>query len=51
MRGLDQGPQRAYGPIEIISALRAVIEMHRQVGDLVIEDGIARRGLLIRHLD
>lgn len=29
----------------------AVKEMHRQVGDLVLgEDGIARRGLLIRHL-
>jgi putative pyruvate formate lyase activating enzyme len=28
----------------------AVKEMHRQVGDLEIEDGIARRGLLIRHL-
>ncbi|MGQ9640410.1 MAG: radical SAM protein [Candidatus Bathyarchaeia archaeon] len=28
----------------------AVREMHRQVGDLVIEDGIAKRGLLIRHL-
>ncbi len=29
----------------------AVMEMHRQVGDLCIdEDGIARRGLLIRHL-
>ncbi|HMK15775.1 MAG TPA: radical SAM protein, partial [Methanomicrobiales archaeon] len=25
-------------------------EMHRQVGDLVIENGIAQRGLLIRHL-
>jgi len=25
-------------------------EMHRQVGDLVIEGGIARHGLLIRHL-
>jgi len=25
-------------------------EMHRQVGDLVIEGGIARRGLIIRHL-
>ncbi len=25
-------------------------EMHRQVGDLVIEDGLARRGLLVRHL-
>jgi putative pyruvate formate lyase activating enzyme len=29
----------------------AVREMHRQVGDLVIDpDGVARRGLLIRHL-
>ena len=32
-------------------ARRAIKEMHRQVGDLVIEDnGLARRGLLIRHL-
>ena len=29
----------------------SLLEMHRQVGDLVMdEDGIARRGLLIRHL-
>jgi len=28
----------------------AVIEMHRQVGDLVVQEEIARRGLLIRHL-
>jgi putative pyruvate formate lyase activating enzyme len=29
----------------------AVKEMHRQVGDLVInDDGVARRGLLVRHL-
>jgi putative pyruvate formate lyase activating enzyme len=29
----------------------AVMEMHRQVGDLVIdEDGLAHRGLLVRHL-
>ncbi len=28
----------------------ALKEMHRQVGDLVIEAGTARRGLLIRHL-
>ena len=29
----------------------AIQEMHRQVGDLIIdEDGIARRGLLVRHL-
>jgi len=28
----------------------ALKEMHRQVGDLSIENGIARRGLLVRHL-
>ena len=28
----------------------ALKEMHRQVGDLVIEGGIATRGLLVRHL-
>lgn len=33
------------------TARKALIEMHRQVGDLVIDDsGIARRGLLLRHL-
>ncbi len=32
-------------------ARRAVKEMHRQVGDLIIDEaGIARRGLLVRHL-
>lgn len=32
-------------------ARRAILEMHRQVGDLVLDDyGIAQRGLLIRHL-
>lgn len=32
-------------------ARRAIREMHRQVGDLVIgPDGIAQRGLLVRHL-
>jgi putative pyruvate formate lyase activating enzyme len=28
----------------------AIKEMHRQVGDLVIEDGIALSGLIVRHL-
>ena len=28
----------------------AVKEMHKQVGDLIIENGIAKRGLIIRHL-
>lgn len=33
------------------TAKQALIEMHRQVGDLTInDDGIAERGLLIRHL-
>jgi putative pyruvate formate lyase activating enzyme len=32
-------------------AVKAVKEMHRQVGDLVIDDqGIAQKGLLVRHL-
>jgi putative pyruvate formate lyase activating enzyme len=28
----------------------AVMEMHRQVGDLLVRDGLAKRGLLVRHL-
>jgi len=28
----------------------AVIEMHKQVGDLVLEDDIAKRGIIVRHL-
>jgi putative pyruvate formate lyase activating enzyme len=31
-------------------ARAAIAEMHRQTGDLRLEDGIARRGLLVRHL-
>lgn len=31
-------------------ASKAVTEMHKQVGDLVIKNSIARRGLIIRHL-
>jgi putative pyruvate formate lyase activating enzyme len=31
-------------------ARAAVTEMYRQVGDLVVEEGVARRGLLVRHL-
>ena len=32
-------------------ATRAIKEMHRQVGDLIVgSDGLAKRGLLIRHL-
>ncbi|MFQ5717409.1 MAG: radical SAM protein [Nitrospinales bacterium] len=33
------------------AAMRAIKEMHRQVGDLVFdENGLAKRGLLVRHL-
>jgi putative pyruvate formate lyase activating enzyme len=28
----------------------AIREMHQQVGDLIIRDGIATRGLLVRHI-
>ena len=31
-------------------ATAAICEMHRQVGDYVIEDGLLRRGVVIRHL-
>ena len=31
-------------------AKKAIIEMHRQVGDLTIEKGLAKKGLLVRHL-
>ena len=37
-------------PGYVESARAALREMHRQVGDLVVEGGIARRGLLVRHL-
>jgi len=32
------------------AACEALKEMHRQVGDLVVEDGVAVRGLIVRHL-
>jgi putative pyruvate formate lyase activating enzyme len=54
-------PDAKYGRNEIAEALsgapgyvdvmkNAIREMHRQVGDLEIVDGIAVRGLLVRHL-
>jgi putative pyruvate formate lyase activating enzyme len=40
---------RAQGYFEVAQA--AIREMHRQVGDLVIDaDGVARHGLVVRHL-
>ncbi len=32
------------------AAAAAILEMHRQAGDYVIEDGLIRRGVIIRHL-
>ena len=49
----DSGMGRRYSHVrEYVAANRiAVKEMHRQVGDLVLgERGLARRGLLVRHL-
>jgi len=54
-------PDAKYGRDEIALALShapdyvpvmksALEEMHRQVGDLVVENGIAVRGMIIRHL-
>jgi putative pyruvate formate lyase activating enzyme len=54
-------PDAKYGSDDIALALsgapeytrfnrESMKEMHRQVGDLVIEGGIAKKGLLIRHL-
>ena len=54
-------PDAKYGSDEIASTLAhaqnygavmkaGIREMHRQVGDLVIEKGIAVRGMIIRHL-
>ena len=49
---LDSGVAgRLTGASDYPDVVRAAIrEMHRQVGDLVIAAGLAKRGLLIRHL-
>jgi len=49
----DSGRARKYSKVrDYVAANRqAVKEMHRQVGDLVVDEhGIAQRGLLVRHL-
>ena len=49
----DSKLARAYSKVrDYVEANRAAVrEMHRQVGDLVLDqDGIAQRGLLVRHL-
>lgn len=40
----------SHAPGYVATMHAAIKEMHRQTGDLVIEDGIAVRGLIIRHL-
>jgi putative pyruvate formate lyase activating enzyme len=40
----------SHAPDYVISMHAALREMHRQVGDLVIDKGIAVRGMIIRHL-
>jgi len=47
----EAGERLAGAPDYWDVACAAVREMHRQVGDLLIDDrGIAQRGLLVRHL-
>ena len=40
----------SHAPHYVASMKAALREMHRQVGDLVVEQGIAVRGMIIRHL-
>lgn len=49
----DEGKAKRYlkTPLYPQTARASIREMHRQIGDLVIDDaGLARRGLLVRHL-
>jgi putative pyruvate formate lyase activating enzyme len=40
----------SHAPDYVVTMMSAIKEMHRQVGDLVIDKGIAKRGMIIRHL-
>jgi len=47
----ESGKRYAKAPDYAERARKAILEMHRQVGDLVMdEEGVAVRGLLVRHL-
>ncbi|MEW5702263.1 MAG: radical SAM protein [Candidatus Zixiibacteriota bacterium] len=53
MRYAEAGPARRYSKAADYPAVNraAIIEMHRQVGTLALDaGGVARRGLLVRHL-
>jgi len=49
---VDEAMARKYSLVTDYYAVAkaAVKEMHRQVGDLLVEDDVAVRGLIIRHL-
>ena len=47
----ESGKRFAKAPDYPEVARKAILEMHRQVGDLVLDkEGVATRGLLVRHL-
>lgn len=48
----DEGIARSLSDTpDYVEAMKSsILEMHRQVGDLVVEKGVAVRGLIIRHL-
>ena len=47
----ERSSERYLGASDYPAVARsALMEMHRQVGDLVIRDGLALKGLLVRHL-
>lgn len=46
----DVAKKFSFAPDYFEVSKKAVKEMHRQVGDLKLEKGIAKKGLLIRHL-
>jgi len=49
--GSDEAGEKYSGVPRYWETSRAALrEMHRQVGDLVVREGIAQRGLLVRHL-
>ncbi|MDH7485492.1 MAG: radical SAM protein [Anaerolineae bacterium] len=53
MKYADEATARKYSKVKDYPAVNqaAVKEMHRQVGDLALDErGVARRGLLVRHL-
>ncbi len=47
----DWAKKFSHAPDYVAQARQAIKEMHRQVGDLVVDDfGLAQRGLIVRHL-